>query len=240
MISAGKETTEESAMIAVRSAEDAAQPRAQVIPQEGLITWVTRYFGREVEDLYASAHLVEQQANTVGGAHYHACDQFQVIVDGAGLIGKRPVGRYSVHFARAFSPYGPLRAGGSGLTWFTLRNGEDPGGIKWMPASREQLRTAGQRPQVVYGDPEIPPQPDGLAAWRVVLGPGERRTAEPPSGGKGQYWLIFAGSGKLAGHDFQKDSLLFVAPSEPAVTIEAGPAGIDAVGVQFPSTRRDR
>lgn len=221
-------------MIVVRSASEAAEPRKQVIPEEGLITYVTRYFSREVGDLYATATKVEQDPNTTGGAHFHAADQFQVVVDGWGLYGKTPVQRYSVHFAAAYSPYGPIRASAHGLKWFTLRNGRDPGGIKWMPASRDQLHAAKQRPRVVYGEPEIPLQSDGLGAWHVNLAPGERHVGESPVSGRGQFWVVLDGSGTVAGNDFQTDSLLFVAPDEPPVTIEAGAGRFEVLGLQFP------
>lgn len=223
-------------MIMVRSASDVAEPRTRVVPEPGLVTWATRYVRCDVGSLHATASLIEQEANTVGGAHFHAADQFQVVLGGAGLYGKTAVRPHSVHFARAFSPYGPIRAGEHGLRWFTLRNGRDPGGIKWMPAQREQLRAAGRRPEVIYGDPEIPLRGDGLGVWRFTLAPGEQRTGSSPAEGLGQFWIVLGGAGTIANADFDEpESLLFVGPDEPAVTLAAGSTGFDVLAVQFPS-----
>lgn len=224
-------------MIVVRSESEAAQPRTQVIPEEGLITYVTRYFAKESGDLYPTAFIVEMVPNTVGGAHFHVADQFQVVVKGNGLYGKTPVQRYSVHFAAPYSPYGPIRSGPQGLKWFTLRNAQDPGGIKWMPASRELLRSGNRKPRVVNGEPEIALQADGLGAWHLKLAPGEHRIGQAPSSGRGQFWLALDGTGGVGGNDFRQDSLLFVGPDEPAVTVEAGPDGFEVLALQFPSSR---
>src|SRR5262245_55018252 len=56
------------------------------------------------------AFLVENTPHRVLRTHYHDVDQFQVIVSGHGTLGKHAVRPYSVHFARAHTPYGPITA----------------------------------------------------------------------------------------------------------------------------------
>src|ERR1700722_15748638 len=102
-------------MILVGSDAKPLKARERHLLPNNLRTWATRYFEQEVDGLYASASLVEQDANTIGGAHFHAADQFQVVVSGSGLYGKPPVRRHSVHFAAAFSPYGPILTGDEDL-----------------------------------------------------------------------------------------------------------------------------
>jgi hypothetical protein len=222
-------------MLMVRSLDEAAVPRAEVVPEPGLLTWVTRYFGADVGDLYASAHIVEMAPSTTGGAHYHACDQFQVVVGGSGFYGKQHVEPVTVHFSRAFSPYGPITSEAHGLTWFTLRNGKDPGGIKWMPAFRDQLRAEGRKPLVVYGKSDIVPQEDGLAAVRYVLAPQAGLTGISPATGRGQYWIVLGGAGTLCGTLFgEPHGLVFVGPEEAPMDVVAGPTGLEVLCVQFP------
>ena len=224
-------------MILVGSDAKPTQPRTRHLLPNDLRTWATRYIEQEADGLYASASLVEQDANTVGGAHFHAADQFQVVVAGSGLYGKTPVQRYSVHFAGAFSPYGPIRTGDEDLKWYTLRNGADPGGIKWMPACREQLRAGHRSPRVVNGEPEIEMRADGLAAKRHLLAPGEQLAGIAPSSGRGQYWLVLDGSARIAGRDLEKHSLLFATPNEAALDVRAGEAGVEILFLQFPKTQ---
>lgn len=221
-------------MIVCATERDVAEPRTQVFPVEGFSTYVTRYFAKEVDDLYAVAFIVEQEKNQLGGAHFHAADQFQLVIGGSGQYGKAWVKPYSVHYAQAFSPYGPIVTKDENLRWFTLRNMTDPGGIKWMPAERDQLKAAGRKPRVVQGEPEIPLQPDGLAVWRYQLKPGEKATGQSPATGRGQFWVAMDGTGTVAGNAFKPESLLFAVPSDPAVTVEAGPNGFDVLALQFP------
>ena len=66
-----------------------------------------------------------------------------------------------MHFAGAWSPYGPLAAGGDGLQYFTLRNGWDPG-ARYMefPDNRAALRALPRRHREAVG--EIAATADGL------------------------------------------------------------------------------
>ena len=124
-------------MPVIASAEDACPSRRRA-SSNGADFWLTSYIGAnrytsdaetspEPGTIYPMAFLVEQDAGAIVGAHYHQADQFQVIVGGAGRLGHHDIGAPTVHFAGAWSPYGPLSAGSDGLQYFTLRNGWDPG-----------------------------------------------------------------------------------------------------------------
>lgn len=221
-------------MIVCTSERELMQPRQLEDRVPGLTTYVTKYFGKDVGDLFALAFIVEQAANQVGGAHFHAADQFQMVVGGSGYVGKSRVEPYSVQYAERFSPYGPIRTEGESLRWFTLRNMRDPGGEKWMPQERDQLKAAGRKPRIVSGEPDVPLQTDGLGVWRYQLTRGERITGQSPATGRGQFWVALHGTGVVAGHAFQPESLLFAGPDDPAVTVEAGPDGLDITALQFP------
>ncbi|HEX3995030.1 MAG TPA: hypothetical protein VHX39_27970, partial [Acetobacteraceae bacterium] len=91
--------------------------------------------------VYPMAFLVEKDAAAVVRPHFHAADQYQVIVQGGGRLGTHDVGTVSVHYTDAYSAYGPIVAAGEGISWFTLRKAWDPG-ARYMPAERAQLREA--------------------------------------------------------------------------------------------------
>jgi hypothetical protein len=194
--------------------------------------------------LYPMAFLVEQDAGTIAGAHFHQSDQFQVIVHGGGSLGAHEVAPVEVHFAAAFSPYGPIRAGAEGLHYFTLRNGWDPG-ARYMPGARADLprprrhRTAGGRlsNRVETADaPEVvlAPEPDGLAAWRWHLPAGARLDGPAPEDGRGQFWLVLGGALARDGDALGFHSCVFVGPDEPALAAVAGEGGLDVLAMQFP------
>lgn len=192
--------------------------------------------------VYPVAFLVEQDPDVTVGAHFHQADQFQVVVHGAGRLGTHEVGPISVHFSAAFSPYGPIRAGSSGLHYFTLRNGWDPG-ARYMPGARAELpRPRHHRTAIADLSPAtaetgraaiLAPEPDGLAAWRWRLAEGTRLDGPEPTSGRGQFWLVLAGT-LLHDEAIGPRSCVFVYPDEPAFHGLAGAGGLDILALQFP------
>jgi hypothetical protein len=83
--------------------------------------------------LYPMAFSVEKLPDAVTRPHFHKADQFQVVVAGRGMLGDHDFSDGAVHYTDAYSAYGPIVAGKSGIWWFTLRNRWDPG-ARYMPA----------------------------------------------------------------------------------------------------------
>ena len=75
----------------------------------------------------------------------------------------------------------------------------------------------------MQADPTILTAPDGQR-WR----------APDPASGGGQYFLVLQGSMLREGEDLPLHSLSFVARSEPALAVQAGPAGLEALVLRFP------
>ena len=96
--------------------------------------------------LHPMAFLVEKSPGAVTRPHFHQADQFQVVVAGRGMLGDHEFSDGAVHYTNAYSAYGPIVAGKSGIWWFTLRNRWDPG-ARYMPAEREVLNAARDRHQ---------------------------------------------------------------------------------------------
>lgn len=74
--------------------------------------------------------LYEQPADTTLSAHFHHNNQFQVFIEGEGKIGPRKVAPVVVHYAGAYTGYGPLLAGPEGLKYFTLRCVHESGAVR--------------------------------------------------------------------------------------------------------------
>ena len=66
------------------------------------------------EGVAPQSFLVEQDANSVILPHFHMQDEFQVVVQGEGSIGRHPVRALAVHYAGAHTGYGPITAGAEG------------------------------------------------------------------------------------------------------------------------------
>src|SRR5258708_2322681 len=71
--------------------------------------------------------------------HFHTVDQFQVVVEGEGELGKKPMPPVSFHSTAAFTPCGPITAGEQGLRFFTLHRFAQVH-THFMPGSRDKLR----------------------------------------------------------------------------------------------------
>jgi hypothetical protein len=65
--------------------------------------------------------LVEQPAGKVLPTHWHRENQFQVVVGGGGTMGRHEIAPIMVHYAGAYSGYGPIIAGPEGVKYFTIR-----------------------------------------------------------------------------------------------------------------------
>jgi len=88
------------------------------------------------------AFLVEKGPGAVTRPHFHQADQFQVVVAGRGMLGDHEFSDGAVHYTDAYSAYGPIVAGKSGIWWFTLRNRWDPAPGICRPSGRCFMRPA--------------------------------------------------------------------------------------------------
>jgi len=233
--------------------------------------WLTTYIGKNRNTLkegeappaddivYPMAFLVEKDAAAVVKPHFHAADQYQVIVQGSGRLGIHDVATVAVHYTDAYSAYGPIIAADEGVSWFTLRNAWDPG-ARYMPQSRQQLReararfqhreaTCGPLPPLsdaeraalngVTGTAVIEPTKDGLGTWRYTVPAGGSVTGPDPATGGGQFWLVSAGSAAVVGGALLPvNSCVFVGPDDEAAILSAGPLGADLLCMQFPLRAR--
>jgi hypothetical protein len=230
-------------MPVIASADDARETRRRA-SSNGTGFWLTSYIGANrythgageppsPGTIYPMAFLVEQDPGAVVGAHYHQADQFQVMVGGAGRLGTHDVAEGAMHFAAAWSAYGPLAAGQTGLHYFTLRNSWDPG-ARYMeyPDNRAALRSLPRRHREAVG--EVACASDGLCIRRFRLEAGTSAMGPNPAKSGGQFWLVLAGSMMRDGTPLPARSCVFVHPHEPSFMATAGKDGLTVLMLQFP------
>ncbi len=209
--------------------------------------------------LHPMAFLVEKHPGAVTQAHFHQADQFQVVVAGRGTLGDHDFGDGAVHYTDAYSAYGPIVAGKSGIWWFTLRNRWDPG-ARYMPAERQALNEARDRHQ--HGELTTAATPsallgelceatatscyqfleadDGLGGWRYRMPPCTAISGPAPNAGGGQFWLVLTGDAAIDGGDpLPANSCIFVGPDEPAFIGASGRVGAELLCLQFRRRTRD-
>lgn len=187
--------------------------------------------------------LIEQPADTVLGAHFHRQNQFQVFVEGGGSIGPSPLAPVTIHYAGAYTAYGPLAAGPDGIKYFTIRpvceSGAYPvqgardlmvrGPKRHATSSALALRNPRELPKLreIARNDVIAHAPDGLGA--TVLAAGASHDLQVPwaPGASGLFMVVLAGSLLHSGGELCRwESLYASSPSElPALV--AGEAGVE-------------
>lgn len=198
-------------------------------------------------------YLIEQEPNSTIRPHFHQANQFQVIVAGGGSLGKQAIQPVTVHFAAAYTPYGPILSEADGLFYFTLRDSYDPG-ARFMPESRADLPRVTRRH--VTAAPETPSAPaalsalataemrtiiemeeDGLGAWLHRLPPNASWSGPAPASGGGQYHLLLAGGVAVDGHTLDGYATIHVGHEDAAPAFAATAAGAEVLVLQFPQRR---
>lgn len=194
--------------------------------------------------------LVEQPPGAITLPHFHETNQFQVFVAGIGSMGKQPARPLTIQYANGHTPYGPIIATETGVTYFTLRQSWDPG-AKYMPGARDKLEKGKQRTRLKadiplttdairsslsspLAEPVFEREADGMAAWIYRFGPNQTASPPTPAGTGGQYLVVADGELCLHGKAFEKWSTLFVTADEPSPEITAAAGGLDLLVLQFP------
>jgi len=193
------------------------------------------------------AFLAERVFNGGIRPHFHDVDQFQVVVSGGGAIGRHRLAIHSVHFARAYTPYGPLTPDEQGLGFLTLR-ARHAAGQFIVPDRSEMLKSVpNRRPWQATELPKFDQagevsvhtfsrirDADGLAAFSLHLKPHARTSAPNPAASDGQYLIISQGSLIHQGKEHKAVTIVFVQPDEQAFQLAAGAQGLEALVLNFP------
>jgi hypothetical protein len=197
------------------------------------------------------AFLIEQDPNTVIRPHFHVQDQFQVVAEGGGTLGRHAVAPIHVHYASRHTGYGPITAGDSGLSYFTFRAVMTPYAY-FLPESRERMEsvpkrnlhghaaalsgaaTLGARRELA-AETIIEPQADGVAAWVFRLPPNTAIEAPAWSQDADRFYLVGEGVMVARGERLPRFATAFVSADECDFELVAGDEGLEALVLQFPT-----
>lgn len=207
---------------------------------------ISNYVGdyREIAD-GPQGFLVELRTpHGVIDPHFHRVDQFQIVIAGGGRLGKHALEPIAIHYADAYTPYGPIVTEEAGITFFNLRSASDVGAY-WMPGSRQQLKRRARRSIAVHATLHsgptkeavtalLPLHEDGLAVYVLHLASGQELIGPTPDGSGGQFYLVLDGSLIIGDQTLPPRSLVRIAPDDDAPHIGAGHDGLTALIAQFP------
>lgn len=247
-------------MQVVSSLDVAAQKREITLPLGGGKATKTLYIGpwekpqTPVVGVSPQAYTVRQAYDNVTHPHYHQTEQWQVIVEGAGKLGRAAVESVALHFTDPYTAYGPIVPEKEGVTYFTLRARSDPGacmladrGVKEaIRPSKRRFILKGQDVLRIGGaealrarrdsalDVVVEPQADGLAAWMLRLPPGAKAEWPAECGGAGRHLMVAAGSLLYNDKLLPYESIAFADPGEGGPDAHAGPDGAEVLIMQYP------
>ena len=239
-------------MIVIGEAARVAGRRIDVPIQNGArlagkTDWIDT--GRD-ETLSPNVFLVDLPPASVLDAHFHRENQFQVFVKGEGSIGPHRIAPITVHYAGAYTGYGPLVAGTAGVSYFTIRPVYDTGAF-YMPGARADMVRGPKRSLHSAPTPPldaealralsateivdlIPLQPDRIAARLVRLPPRASHVDLDPAGSGGQFVVVAAGSLVHAERELSRLDIVFVSADEAPLRLEAKDEGAEVVVLQLP------
>ena len=195
--------------------------------------------------------LIEQPAGFEFMPHFHRQNQFQVFVGGSGSLGRHALAPVVVHYAGAYTGYGPLVAGPEGIQYFTLRPVCEAGFIPL--AQRQEKMIAGpkrhaQSEGIAVASPEqmrgwtqvredfvIPLGDDGMGARLVHLPPHQAWRGGHPAGSQGQFLFVLEGTVSVCGHALGCWEQLYATCDEPMPVAQAGNAGAQLLLLSVPN-----
>lgn len=234
-------------------------PRADklhVVRDNETETWRSDYTERHAA--VPQVLLVEQPiAGSKILPHFHAVDQFQVIVGGDGKLGQQAVGPVSLHYTNRFTAYGPIEAGPRGISYYVLRPGLAVSGSHYLhvPEERAKMPRGGKRyfmadhiavrsvaerqalmqPMVAHlmavdaGDADA-----GVFADMLLLPPNAAYVGTDPGSGGGQVYLVLGGTLEHHGQVLGAPAAVALTCDEPALHFTAGADGAQVLIMQYP------
>lgn len=231
-----------------------AQQRRRVIP----VAETTFFKGEWMEAgedprLSPTVFLAEQPPNYKLEPHFHRQNQFQLFVAGSGSMGPIRTDPVTVHYAGAYTGYGPLVAGPEGVQYFTIRPVFDTGFIPATQAREKMLRGPKRHAQVTLGAPwdeaalaALPAPHDrfalaperGLAVRHVRLPPGASCELAHVEGSTSLFVFVLAGAGAVAAQELTPWESAFATQDE-LLTLQAGPRGAEIVVLHVPPTEAE-
>jgi len=252
---------ENDVVLTVSAAQGFANTRRVKLPNGGEFVRSV-FIGTQDKPAHPDPHhpqfyTVEQMPETVIDPHYHAVEQWQVIVSGEGTLGRHVAKPVAVHYVDRYTGYGPITAGKQGLTYYTVRAVSDPGAqFLDKPQAKEKLKQAPRskkrylyvdaeavgastRDELLHRsqvdtDPVIPVHDDGLAAWMVRMGPDAEALVPNVAHCGGQGLLVIAGNLMHENKALPALSCMFVAAPNAPMRLKADSTGAEILVLQFP------
>jgi len=186
----------------------------------------------------------------VSTPHFHNVDQFQIMTEGKGKMGRHDICANSIHFSTAYTPYGPFTADAeTSLTCLIIRVRPDTGAQHSLEDLHKLSQIPDRHPWQVTRDVSFPEigaanvlmqsvaeiqNENGLATYTLSMKPNAVAVTPDPSNGQGLFVVLVKGSLIHDNRESKALTVVFVSNNEKKFEICAGPAGLEGYIVQFP------
>lgn len=232
-------------MIAVGTRSQGERKR-RPIPALGLVFHKGEWMDTGEDPLLSpTISLIEQPPNSSLATHFHRQNQFQLFIHGGGTVGPDPLAPVTIHYAGAYTGYGPLVSGDEGIHYFTIRPICETGAISVQEAREKMVRGPKRHLQAgpidctppealaalkaVASEDVIPPAGDGLGARVLRLPPHARLDAVVPAATDCTFVVVLSGTVVYGEHELGRWESLFVSADEAFPEVHAGPGGGEAI-----------
>lgn len=195
--------------------------------------------------------LAEQPPNCELAPHFHRQNQFQLFVEGEGTIGQERLGPVTVHYAGAYTGYGPILSGDAWLKYFTIRAVFDTGITPITEWREKMIRGPKRHASASAGRPWTVEQlaalqdvnqeiviaaDDGLGAESFRLPPHRAQRLPPIAGSVGQFVFVLGGTVQIGGTTLSFWDSAFVPASGTEASVTAGAQGAEVIILHMPET----
>jgi hypothetical protein len=218
----------------------------------GMVYWRGDFFETPQQgSCTPQAYLVEQPAHIVNPTHFHVQNQFQLFTEGEGTFGRKQVTPYMIHYAGAYTGYGPIVSGDLGLSYITFRALKDPG-AQFLPEKKANFK-AGPKSHFDAHLPLLseealngleenechwvkPPTPEGMAIALYRIPPNGQMKVNVPETSMGFFAVVLQGEIAHDGEELGLHENVFVSSAPVDFTLRSlnGPAEI--LTLHFPPT----
>ena len=219
----------------------------------GLHYWRGEYIETPKDpDCAPQVFLVQQLPNRTNPLHFHTQNQFQLFTDGSGSIGRHAIKPIVVHYAGAYTGYGPIKSGPEGIHYITLRALWDQG-AQWLP---ERMAHFVRGPKLHYSSDSLELlDPAGLQALAAPTMHWVHRNDEHGLGvsqyrlpahstirvallerSMGMCLVVLAGAVKHEGATLERLENMFVSKAENAYALTTGAQAAEVLALEFPHT----
>lgn len=202
------------------------------------------------EHVSPTVTLAEQPPHSVLEPHFHRRNQFQLFPWPGGKFGREDIEPFLIHYAGAYTGYGPIVAGDEPLRYFTIRAAYDNGLIPSSQA-RERMPRGPKRQETCHYHPwpagdltskistpqreTLLPFSEGLGVEVVRLPAGGTLQTSTIEDSAGQYVFVTTGTVQIksTGHQLGQHESAY-APKNESAQITAGTMGAEVLLLHMP------